>query len=233
MPSSKLNKSTQPAACGQKETMNTKNETSAGELTNAEIREILLAHSYEIKPGFADLKWYVYDGARAVVAADRALRLVATPAGDVAMPVMAWLHDWLCEGKLAQDWISQQESNANTPGSCNIRPLVKQADALAALTAKDAEIARLRKEVAEAWAAHNVMRDERDTLAQVKLGAQAGPVLLTDEGIDAVIDRPVNALMIVAHDKYGKRGALWCFARAIEAAVHAANPALACEGGAS
>lgn len=55
-------------------------------------------------------------------------------------------------------------------------------------------------------------------------GAQAGPVLLTDDQIDAVIDRPVNALAIVAHDKYGKRGALWYFAKAIEAAVHAANP---------
>jgi hypothetical protein len=73
--------------------MDTKNETPSGELTNAEIRAILLAHGYEIKPGLVDLKWYVYEGTRAVIAADRARQSVALAAMTAERDVARGLVD--------------------------------------------------------------------------------------------------------------------------------------------
>lgn len=40
-------------------------------MTNAEIRDIFLAHGFTIKEGLADLKTYVYDAARALLTAER------------------------------------------------------------------------------------------------------------------------------------------------------------------
>jgi len=57
--------------------MNEKNETPTGELTDADIRAILLGCGYTIKPGMDDLKPYVYAGARALIAVSRVPRVFA------------------------------------------------------------------------------------------------------------------------------------------------------------
>jgi hypothetical protein len=77
--------------------------------------------------------------ARAIITADRALR--PSPAvGDVAMPVVVWATAMI-GGSNCTPCPNRPEAIAET----HVNPLVKQADAQAALAAKDAEIAQLKE----------------------------------------------------------------------------------------
>ena len=73
---------------------NLKNETPAGELTNEQIRKILLGVGYTIKPGADDLKTYVYEGARMLLAIDRMPKAFVedVPAGNAVMPAWGKIH---------------------------------------------------------------------------------------------------------------------------------------------
>jgi hypothetical protein len=49
-------------------------------MTNEQIKEILLAHGFRIKPGEKDLRFYVYNAVRAVLTAhDKAKKEAPAP----------------------------------------------------------------------------------------------------------------------------------------------------------
>lgn len=138
-------------------------------------------------------------------------RTHGVPAGDVAMPVVAWhLVDQRCRApddcedyeRLAlQSEIDSPELNRFLDAK-RATGLIFKPDALAAMAAKDAE------------------------LAEAKAGAQAGWVMLTNERIEKISEATFDEVADMPDGEVN--GDTWdfCFARAIEAAVHAANPAL-------
>lgn len=96
----------------------------AGELSDEQIKAILLGVGYTIKPGLDDLKPYVYAGARALLTA--APQPPAQPAGD---EFEAWY--WVCVGDENKP---VKDAACSAWEECSGR-------AQAALAAKDAELA--------------------------------------------------------------------------------------------
>jgi hypothetical protein len=77
------------------------------------------------------------------------------PQGDAAMPVVAWLGETLgvrftsIDRQKVDNWIG---SDGDCAEPINPQPLIRQSDAQAAIAARDAEIERLRNQVAQ-WTA--------------------------------------------------------------------------------
>ena len=133
--------------------MNTKNETPAGELSDEQIDEIYFATPMM----FPDANKFHRRLTRAVIAADRALRPGAAPAGDVAMQVVAYAYDDP-EGAWFEAMPCKRFDDVPPGRARNSEPLVRQADALAAVAAVTAERDAARKVALK-------FRDERNMLA--------------------------------------------------------------------
>lgn len=159
-------------------------------------------------------------------------------AGDVAMPADHVIHNavkrLMChvqvyevETETAKDDADIDEADEKLESKIAAELMAIRDDALAQLAEAKADIrdllAHIEDVVSEyAWSRISVAKWNKVSTfvasADAKVGAQAGPVLLTDEQID-----------VIAESRYGEMKGYplhQCrtFVRAIEAVVHAANP---------